>query len=40
MEDEVKDMWETKARRWRKRAFDKEKWVSIYGSILYHCEYG
>jgi len=40
MEDEVKDMWETKVRRWRKRAFDREKWVSIYGSILYHCVYG
>ena len=36
LEDE-KDMWETKVRRWWKRAFDREKWESIYGSILYHC---
>ena len=28
---------EEKVRRWRKKAFDREKWESIYGSILYHC---
>ena len=33
-------MWETKVRRWRKRAFDREKWASIYGSNLYYCIYG
>jgi hypothetical protein len=40
LEDEEKDLWETKVRRWRKRAFDREKWASIYHSILYNCIYG
>jgi len=35
LEDE-KDMCETKVRRWRKRAFNRKKCESIYGSILYH----
>jgi hypothetical protein len=40
LKDEEKDLWETKVRRWRKSAFNREKWVSMYDFILYHCTYG
>lgn len=33
LEDEEKNLWETKVRRWQQRALDREKWSSVIKEV-------